>query len=330
MMPPVRRSLVVLISALLAGVFAVAGASALANAAVKTYLRIVSITDIAEPQEGTAVEDRPFDIVASVPGAAPRPFNVVVEVRDAAQDSDPEPEGQLVTVTKATAIVLEQVSGPGVLGGTTTAVIPRNGSGATISGATYSKVANDVVLQVRATSGVQLNPAQVTVDVALTAVSGNADRGQAFELDDPQCGAGGGVPTSGEPTCGHLLTKGADGHVIMSVGSCDGLANCSSAGNTTALVVTVNADIVPTVQDPYSTLILGCDKVLCGGSGVPRIPVLYTFDNSADLTQTIPDCPAKGVLGANQEICADYVQSTRSAGDLYIYVLFAHDLRCGF
>ena len=232
-------------------------------------------------------------------------------------------------MNKATRIVLEEVSGPGVLGGTTTAEIQRNGSGTTISGATYSQFANGIELRVRATSGVQLDPDQVTVDVALTAVSDNTERGQTLDLDDPGCGAGGGVPTSGEPTCGHLLTNGADGLVIMSVGSCDGLASCLSAANTTALVVTVIADIEHSNSDtgPYSTMILGCDKVLCGGSGVPKIEVKYTFDNTGDLTQTAPDCPAKGVIGAEQDICVDYVQSNRSAGDLFTYVLFKHDLR---
>ncbi len=87
MMPLVRRSLAVLIAALLAGVFAVVGTSAPAGAApVKGYLRIVSITDNLEPLAG--VEDRPFDIVKD------RPFTVVVEVRDAPQDpATPDPRG---------------------------------------------------------------------------------------------------------------------------------------------------------------------------------------------------------------------------------------------
>jgi hypothetical protein len=302
----IRRFLAVLSVVLLATAWAV-GISVPANAApTKGSLDIVlPVTNSENSELGSLL----------VQGQA---FAVEVRVLDT--------DGQPTTVNKATSIRLEEVSGPGSLGGTTTAVIPRDGSGATISGATYSQFANGVVLRVRATSGVQLDPDQVTVDVALTAVSKNANRGQTFNLDDPECGAGGGVPTSGEPTCGRLLTKGADGLVIMSVGSCDGLG-C----DTGTLVVTVNADIQPTGADPYSTLILGCDKVLCGGSGVPRIPVLYTFGNTDDLNQTpAPACPAKGVLGAGQEICADYVQSTRSAGDLYIYVLFAHDVRMSF
>jgi len=125
-----------------------------------------------------------------------------------------------------------------------------------------------------------------------------------------------------------LLSKGADGLVVMSVGSCEGLG-CHTTG---ALLVTIKADILPTADNPHSTLILGCDKSVCGGSGVPKIPVFYTFDNDGGLLpDKAPDCPAKGVLGdkptPEDPICADYIQSTRSAGDLFIYVLFAHDVR---
>ncbi len=310
----IRRSLVVLSTVLLATAWAV-GISIPANAApTKGSLEITSVTNIDKP----AYCQPSLDQCLIVQGQR---FAVQVRVLDT--------DGQPMTVNQATSIRLEEVSGPGDLGGTTTADIPRNGSGATISGATYSQFANGIELRVRATSGVQLDPGEVTIDVALTAVSDDADRGVTFDLDDPDCGAGGGVPTPGEPTCGHLLTKGADGLVIMSVGSCDGLARCLSVGSTTALVVTVIADIEHSNSDAgqYSTLILGCDKALCGGSGVPKIEVKYTFDNNGDLTKTAPACPAKGVVGDDQEICADYVQSTRSAGDLFTYVLFKHDVR---
>src|ERR687897_681024 len=151
MMSLVRRSLAVMIAALLAGVLAAAGISVPANAAPKGSLEIVSVTDTASGL-GAPVQNRPF--------------NVAVRILDNA--------GQPMTVNQATRIALEEVSGPGVLGGTTTAVIPRNGSSATISGATYSLYANGVVLRVRAVSGVDLSPDDVTVDVALTAVGANA------------------------------------------------------------------------------------------------------------------------------------------------------------
>ena len=111
----------------------------------------------------------------------------------------------------------------------------------------------------------------------------------------------------------------------MSVGSCEDAGPCRTNGGITALVVTVNADIQHS-QGEHSTVILSCDKVLCGGTGVPKLKVIYTFDNNGDLTNTAGACPRKSDLG-NLEICVDYVSSMRSDGDLYLHVLFDHDLR---
>jgi hypothetical protein len=176
------------------------------------------------------------------------------------------------------------------------------------------------------TSGVELRPDQITVPIALSAVArDNVTRGETLDLADSGCGDGSGVPTAAEPTCGHLITTGAAGAVVMSVGSCEDAGPCRTGGGTTALVVTVNADIQHS-QGEHSTVILSCDKVLCGGTGVPKLPVIYTFDNNGDLTETAGACPRKNDLG-NLEICVDYVQSMRSDGDLYLHVLFNHDVR---
>jgi hypothetical protein len=240
-------------------------------------------------------------------------------------------------VSRDTTIVLEKLSGEGSLvpdGSEVT--IPRGGSEATFTGGpaglTYTQSANPT-LGVRVTSGVQLSSDEITVHIALTAVRGNATQGQAFDLDDPNCGAGSGVPTSDEPTCGHLLTTGADGPVVMSVGSCGGLGPnntnpCRAGGGTTALVVTLNANILHSPDDPHSTMILACDKVLCGQTGVPKLPVFFTLENTGPLNDVAaPECKRKGVLNAGQKACVDYVSSMRSDGDLYLFVLFNLDAR---
>jgi hypothetical protein len=290
----------VLGAAFLAATWAVGISIPASAAAVKGSLDIVSVTDAASALGGPVQN---------------RPFNVVVRVLDSA--------GQSTTVNQATTIALEEVSGPGVLDGTTTAVIPRYGSGATISGVTYSQFANGVVLRVRATSGVQLATDQVTVEVALTAVGANASPGKSLTVTDSSCVA----PTAEVPNCGQLLLpKGASGHITLSVGSCDGLG-CST---TEALVVTAIADL----NDLYSnaspaTLILACDKDLCRttANGVPKVTVKYTFENTGSLIKESQPCPAKGVVGAGQDACVDYIQSSRKDGDLYLYFLFTHDLR---
>jgi hypothetical protein len=330
MTPLVRRSLAVMTAALLAGVFALIGTSAPASAAAKGSLKIVSVTNVDNPDLDTLLVQN-------------QSFAVKVTVVDNA--------GQPTTVSRATTVVLEEVSGPGDLIGTTQtlqAVIPRDGSDATISpppigGAKYSQYANDVVLRVRVKSGVDLLPADVSVDFALTAVSDGATPGTALDLKDKNCGA----PTSAKPTCGRLLLPngaGSDQLVVMSVGSCaglglDGTTPCAD-GVVKALVVTALADLSikkPDGTDYYTktspaTMILACDKDLCHetANGVPKITVIYELSAAPGTWKPAGPCPAKGVLDASQDVCVDNVQSSRQQGDLYTYVLFDRDIRFSY
>jgi hypothetical protein len=210
-------------------------------------------------------------------------------------------------------------------------------------GATYSKFANGVVLKVKVVYGEHLAPGKTTVEVALTAVGRDATPGEPFTLKDPNCAA----PTSNTPNCGFLnLKNGADGHVTLSVGSCDGLVkvddlrHCREVGNTEALVVTVIGSLKDLHGKPlYSRkhpakAILACDKVLCGKSGhkwhgKPKIKVIYTLNNTGPLTNVAPPCKEKGELGKGQKLCVDYKNSKRRDGDLYLPVLFNVDLRMG-
>ena len=265
-----------------------------------------------------------------------RKFDVVVQVVD--------DDGQPVKVTEPTKIKLTEVSGPGELGGNTTAIIQKDFSSTVILGATYSEFANGVVLKVKVVYGERLVSDKITVEVALTAVGADAKPGKPLNLTDPNCAA----PTSKVPTCGFLnLNNGADGHVTLSVGSCDDLADkfggCRERANTEALVVTEIASLKDAEGDPlYSRkhaakVILACDKVLCGksdhkwhgktGHKKPKIRVLYTLNNTGPLTNVAPPCEKKGVLGKGQKACVDYKNSKRRDGDLYLPVLFKVDGR---
>jgi hypothetical protein len=311
---PLRRCLAMLSVALLAAAGA-AGISIPASAApTRGFLDITSVVnqDPSLSELGGLVKDRPFD--------------VAVRVLDDA--------GTPTTVNQATTVVLEVVSGPDAQEVTTPAVIPRNGSGVTFSGATYSDFGNDVKLRVRATSGVNLASGDVTVDVAVTAVGEDAAPNGAKTVTDPNCTA----PTAKVPNCGQLLLpNGAKGRVTLSVGSCDGLGPCRSTADTDALVVTAIANFKDAEGKPLytrtspATVVLACDKDLCRevSNGVPKLPVLYTFDNTGafDKDKVALECPAKGVVGADQDVCVDYVSSRRKQGDLYLYVLFVHDIR---
>ena len=309
---PLRRSLAMLSVALLAAIWA-AGISIPANAAVRGSLDITSIIDTASGLGGPVQN---------------RPFNVVVRVLDGA--------GAPTTVNQATTVVLEEVSGPGVLGGTTTAVIPRNGSGATISGATYSQFANGVTLRVRAASGVNLAPDERGRRCRSHGGRYNRLPEGAETVTDPNCGA----PTAAVPNCGQLLLpNGASGHVTLSVGSCDGLGACRTTAVTEALVVTAIARSqgrsrsTPLQQHAPATLVVACDKDLCRetANGVPSdFADLHPGQHWCPRQGRLPPCPAKGVVGAGPAGCVDYVQSSRSQGDLYLYLLFAIDLRASF
>jgi hypothetical protein len=284
-------------------------------------LRIVLITDQAS--------GLPYPVQG-------RPFNVVVQAVD--------DDGQPINVSKATKIELKELSGPGELGGKTTAVIEAGFSSTTIFGATYSQFANGVVLKVKVVYGDDLAPGKITVEVALTAVGADAKPGVALKLKDPNCAA----PTTDVPNCAILLlNKGADGLVTLSVGSCDGLVkvddlrHCRKVNDTEALVVTAIGSLKDAKGDPlYSKkrpakIILACDKVLCPKishkhHGVKKIKVIYTLNNTGPLTKVAPACSKKGVIGKHQEACVDYKHAFRKDGDLFLPFLFAADARCGF
>jgi len=254
-------------------------------------------------------------------------FDVTVRVLDN--------NGQPTTVSKDTTIVLEKISDSkgSLVGDGSEAIIPRNGSEATFMDLAYTESTNPT-FRVRVTSGVQLNPVEIRVHIAITAVGASSSgAGDPLDVVDQNCV----LPTELRPTCGRwLLPNGANGAVVMGVGSCDGIGpaqspSCRSGdGGVKALVVTALGDLGDLYpKNAPATMILACDKAICGGTGVPKFPVIYTFDNAANLTQTAPECLAKGVLTGNQDICVDYVQSTRDKGDLFLYVLFDHDLRMG-
>ena len=275
----------------------------------KGSLSIVSVTDSGSGLAG-AVAGRPFDVV----------------VQALAPDGTTALE-----VKQATTVRLSLSPGTsGSLSGTVQAQIEKNATSTTISGAVYSTVANGVSLTVTQVSGVALSPGSASINAARSAVSASASPGSATNITDPGCAA----PTPESPVCGFLLLpNGGNGNVLMSVGSCDSILTCRTVGGTRAELVTASVNLKDAQGAPLytrsspATLVLACDKVLCGNTGAGKTPV------TVDLTDTgafvdVPDCPAKGLLGATQDVCLDQVQTSRNnAGDTYSYVLFVHDIR---
>jgi hypothetical protein len=303
------RSAQLILSILTAGLLALASLAAIppASGAVKGSLVVLSVNDTATGLAG-AVQGRPF--------------TVVVEARDDL--------GAPLPVTRDTTVTLVEISGPGSLGGTLTGTIPKNTSQGTISGATYSTFANGVVLEARSTGGVSLNAGQTTANVARTAVRTTATPGSALDVTDPGCA----VPSPAVPVCGFLkLPNGANGTVLMSVGSCAGILTCFTGAGTPPGLVTAavslkdaNGNALYTKTNP-ATFVLGCDKTLCSNGGVPKFAVLVDVTDTGAFAMA-PDCPSKGVLGATQTACLDTVQSKKDgSGDVFSVVLFDHDIR---
>ena len=123
-----RRCLTVLSAALLAGVLATLG----------TWFPVGATgthgeggdQDDPDALQIVLIKDRKSGLLWPVQD---RKFDVVVQVVD--------DDGEPTEVDEPTKIKLKEVSGPGVLGGNTTAIIQAQHSSTVISGATYSQFA---------------------------------------------------------------------------------------------------------------------------------------------------------------------------------------------
>lgn len=280
------------------------GASA---GSVKGSLAVISVAD-----QGTT-------LAGAVAG---RPFTVVVEARD--------PLGAPLAPTQTTRIRLSLVTGTGTLAGVLDGSIAKGATRGTIAGATYAPFGNNVTLGVAVVSGTALTGTTATINVAATAVRAQASPRSSLNVTDPGCPA----PTPSSPVCGFLkLPNGGNGQVLLSVGSCDTILSCRTQSGTTARLVTADVSLKDENGAPLytatapATFVLACDKTLCGQGGVSSFPIVIDLTNTGAFTQ-LPDCPAKGVLGAGQTACRDTVQSTRdNAGDVYSVILFTYDIR---
>jgi hypothetical protein len=84
-------------------------------------------------------------------------------------------------------------------------------------------------------------------------------------------------------------------------------------------------------QNPI-TLIAKCDKSMCAGKGIKSyqfgVQLTAVPGSTAADYDVSTACTAKGVIDPGLPYCTDYRQSTRdNAGDVYLYVLFAKDLK---
>ena len=133
--------------------------------------------------------------------------------------------------------------------------------------------------------------------------------------------------TAQDPVCGVVIlpTGAASSQVLLSLGSCDDSAY-SGCGDARGSVVQTLAALDGYSSTSPATIIIKCDKSLCGGGAIHKQVLSYTLGGNTALTQAVA-CPGKGRTGA-EPACVDYVQSKRDgSGDTHLYLLFTADAR---
>lgn len=134
--------------------------------------------------------------------------------------------------------------------------------------------------------------------------------------------------TFADPVCGTLmLPNGAySSQVLLSRGLCD--AAYAACGSPRGSVIQFLADIEGLYSSTApATMLVRCDKSLCGKQAIARTRLSYSLLGNASLVPA-PACPAKNTIGGLQEVCVDYVASTRdNAGDSLIYLRVRKDAR---
>jgi hypothetical protein len=134
--------------------------------------------------------------------------------------------------------------------------------------------------------------------------------------------------TSANPVCGVLsLPYGASSGVLLSLGACD--TTYAACGSTKGAVVQALVDLSGGSYSKTSpaTLVVKCDKTLCGGGSIQNVKLSFSLGGNTALGLADP-CPAKNTIGPGQDACVDYVQSKRdNSSDTHLYLLFDHDMR---
>ena len=145
--------------------------------------------------------------------------------------------------------------------------------------------------------------------------------------------------TEAAPVCEIvLLPRGAGSDVLLTVGACDTDVSSLYAPCFTGATGTVGGAVLQALfaqpSTPYSvdspaTVVVKCDKSLCGGGPIRNLTVTYSLGGNSPLAAADP-CPAKNTMATAGVPCVDYVQSKRDgAGDTHLYLLTDRDIRTG-
>ncbi|RYC05585.1 hypothetical protein [Nocardioides zhouii] len=252
--------------------------------------------------------------------------------------------GQPAAFTKDTRLTVS--SNVGTLSSTTG--LARAGEQSAVVATSLTAPVNRVVLTVGAGSGPKAPAAgtsyvpgvkDLRFDVlsdlspALTATNGSAFAA-GFGGQDSCVQA-----TEAAPVCEVvLLPRGAGSQVLLSVGVCDTDRTSTYApcfrGAKGVVGGAVAQALFSQPSSPYevdspATIIVKCDKTLCGGGSIRGVSVIYSLLGNGSLAAA-DACPAKNTMAAPATPCVDYVQSKRDgSGDTHLYLLTDRDIRTG-
>lgn len=274
----------------------------------------ITVTARTEPGIAAQLAGVPAASLPAVLAAVATPFVIDVSLWNGTTPA---------TYPTATSVSLT-APGPGQLG-TTQATIPAGVSSVTIVTSYSSPTAALTVtgLAVNKKSAFTASTAPFPIDLVLNLLDG-----ASAALKDGTAGADGSACATvdaAHPMCGVLsLPNGAAGQVALSLGVCPTGQVCRDGGLVTQFIADMT-DLYTRSSPAQMTIV--CDKSVCGEGGVPAYRALWSQAATGDLLTT-PVCPAKGLIGADQEFCTDTVASKRdNAGDLRLVILFLKDVR---
>jgi len=306
-----RRLVVGAALVLVAGAVALPGDGAGAATVTATHITVDSVVTPTITLPGTTGGTGNIYIVKNVP------FQVAVTYRDANGNPAPLP-------SKDKAVSLTVTGGPDD-GQTTTHQVASAETGFTFQ-VTLADAGNSVGV----TAAVPGHNTGVTSgsspSFSVLSQSLQFGSGSTFNQIGGTHDSGGCTPTSTDPVCADLLTPlGANSDIFLSAGVCTGVSKCSSS------FVQAILDVSNYSRSNPATLVMKCYKALCGVGAIHKQQLIVNLAPTDTGTAAAPDCPAKGTVGANQQYCVDYVQSTRdNAGDTLLYLLFVDDAKIRF
>lgn len=315
-LPAARRRLfaLLIIGFLVTAIGALATSTASSASPAPAEIVIDGVASTVKAPTGTPGGAVPYVLVA-----AGQSFTVDVSFYDAS--------GAPASFTADTTLLITSPSGTLT---PSTAVAPKGATTARLT-TSLATAANQVSLTVQVASG----PDARRVTPGTSQPEQLFDVVKQLRLESSVSGFRQGIggrsncteATREDPVCGIvILPLGANSDtVLLSVGACDSAyAKCGSSKGSLVQTLADLTGLYP--KTAPATLVMKCDKSLCGSGSIKSKRLSYSLLGNAPLAPAAA-CPSKGTVGA-EPACVDYVQSKRDgSGDTHLYLLFTKDAR---